>query len=196
MLIKIENIAARLRASRQCQGPDLTGRRGSFTRSSLLVFAIGQILRHEATLKSKRPPQPIGSWSNFKIRGRVPFQCGTPTSFSFLGTTLIRRVRVSLLILLRRRTGSQNRLKRELISSSVKLFGLCPLWVKRRHLHCTSPCPLWAKSGHPIDVQKYVRSLNLGVLVQRQCDLKVHSVRVICGCRQLPPVCFDNRFTD
>jgi hypothetical protein len=30
------NIAARLRASRQYQGPDLTGRRGSFTRSSLL----------------------------------------------------------------------------------------------------------------------------------------------------------------
>jgi len=29
-------IAARLRASRQYQGPDLTGRRGSFTRSSLL----------------------------------------------------------------------------------------------------------------------------------------------------------------
>src|SRR5262245_12139645 len=31
------NIAARLRASRQYQGLDLTGRRGSFTRSSLLV---------------------------------------------------------------------------------------------------------------------------------------------------------------
>ena len=30
------NIAVRLRASRQYQGPDLTGRRGSFTRSSLL----------------------------------------------------------------------------------------------------------------------------------------------------------------
>ena len=30
------NIAARLRASRQYQGPDLTGRRGSLTRSSLL----------------------------------------------------------------------------------------------------------------------------------------------------------------
>ena len=35
------NIAARLRASRQYQGPDLTGRRGSFTRSSLLCFVIG-----------------------------------------------------------------------------------------------------------------------------------------------------------
>ena len=32
------NIAARLRASRQYQGPDLTGRRGSFTRSSLLCY--------------------------------------------------------------------------------------------------------------------------------------------------------------
>ena len=32
------NIAARLRASRQYQGPDLTGRRGSFTRSSLLFY--------------------------------------------------------------------------------------------------------------------------------------------------------------
>ena len=32
------NIAARLRASRQYQGPDLTGRRGSFTRSSLLYY--------------------------------------------------------------------------------------------------------------------------------------------------------------
>ena len=32
------NIAARLRASRQYHGLDLTGRRGSFTRSSLLAF--------------------------------------------------------------------------------------------------------------------------------------------------------------
>ena len=42
------NIVARLRASRQYQDPDLTGRRGSFTRSSLL-FAIGQIRKNEAT---------------------------------------------------------------------------------------------------------------------------------------------------
>ena len=47
--VKIKNIAARLRASRQCQDPDLTGRRGSFTRSSLLYFIIGQIREHEAT---------------------------------------------------------------------------------------------------------------------------------------------------
>ncbi len=36
MLRSRNNIAARLRASRQYQSPDLTGRRGSFTRSSLL----------------------------------------------------------------------------------------------------------------------------------------------------------------
>ena len=51
--IEIENIAARLRASRQYQGPDLTGRRGLFTRSSLLCFVIGQIRRHDATIKVK-----------------------------------------------------------------------------------------------------------------------------------------------
>src|SRR5262249_49064954 len=45
---KAKNIAACLRASRQCHGPDLTGRRGSFTRSSLLRL-LGQILRHKAT---------------------------------------------------------------------------------------------------------------------------------------------------
>ena len=26
--------------------------------------------------------------------------------------------------------------------------GLCPLWVKSRHLQCTSRCPLSATSGH------------------------------------------------
>src|SRR5262249_40370443 len=46
------NIAARLRASRQYQGLDLTGRRGSFTRSSLLCLLTGQIREHQATLKS------------------------------------------------------------------------------------------------------------------------------------------------
>ena len=46
-------IAARLRASRQYQGPDPTGRRGSFTRSSLLVI-IGQIRKDEATPQTLR----------------------------------------------------------------------------------------------------------------------------------------------
>ena len=64
------------------------------------------------------------------------------------------------------------------------------------NVQCTGACALWANSGHGKDMRKYVRSLNLGVLVKRQCDLKFHSVRVVCGCRQLPPVCFDNRFTD
>src|SRR5262249_45520558 len=53
---KTKNIAARLRASRQYEGPDLTGRRGSFTRSSLLGFVIGQIREHEATSFSRSHP--------------------------------------------------------------------------------------------------------------------------------------------
>src|SRR5262249_32283137 len=53
---KTKNTAARLRASRQYQGPDLTGRRGSFTRSSLLIFVIGQIREHEATSFSRSDP--------------------------------------------------------------------------------------------------------------------------------------------
>ena len=43
-VVKI-NIAARLRASRQYKGVDLTGRRGSFTRSSLLFVFLQAISR-------------------------------------------------------------------------------------------------------------------------------------------------------
>src|SRR5262249_61588839 len=43
-------------APRQYEGPDLTGRRGSFTRSSLLGFVIGQIREHEATSFSRSDP--------------------------------------------------------------------------------------------------------------------------------------------
>ena len=46
------NIAARLRAPRQYRDLDLTGRRGSFTRSSLLFLCIGQIRKHYATQRS------------------------------------------------------------------------------------------------------------------------------------------------
>ena len=77
------------------------------------------------------------------IGWRVLFQCGTPTSISFLDTTLIRRVRVSPPVSLKRRSGSQSRLRRERINSSVKLFGQCPLWVKSGHLQRKRSCPLY-----------------------------------------------------
>src|SRR5262249_47518816 len=44
-----------------------------------------------------------------------------------------RRVRVSLLVSLRRRTGSQSRLRRELVNSSVKLWSMSALGQKQTY---------------------------------------------------------------
>ena len=34
----------------------------------------------------------------------------------------------------------------------------CPLWVKSRYSHCTSPCPLWARSGRKMHHAGHVSS--------------------------------------
>src|SRR5262245_47688134 len=41
----------------------------------------------------------------------------------------------------------------------------CPLWVKSRHVQCTSPCPLWANSGLMHRNKKSTRSSSFDHLV-------------------------------